>query len=81
MIPVPGDTTGDAYLNTAEVAQLLGVHRSYVSVLRTRMANGEGSAPESFRFGRTLFTRRSSVARFLEELEHGGEVTSLDQAG
>jgi hypothetical protein len=73
MIPVPGDTTGDCYLNTAELAQLLGVHRSYVSVMRSRH-----DAPASFRFGRTLFTRRSEAARYLEELEGR---TDADETG
>ena len=74
MIPIPGDTTGDCYLNTAEVAQALGTTRGFVSVLRSREARGEGTCPPSFRFGRTLLTRRSSLAAWLESLEESGEV-------
>ena len=72
MIPVPGDTTGDCYLSTAELADILGCTRGYVSVLRSREARGEGTAPPSFRFGRTLLTRRSAAAAWLEGLEESG---------
>ena len=69
MIPVPGAEDGDCYLSTAELADILGCTRGYVSVLR-----GRNDAPSSFRFGRTLLTRRSEAARYLEAKEHGGEV-------
>ena len=72
MLPVPGDDS-DVYMNTAEVAEALGCTRTHVSVLRSRARkgdeNGNEAAPAWFRFGRTLYTRRSSVARFMENLE------------
>ena len=69
MIPVPGDATGDCYLTTAEVAAALGVHRSYVSVMRSRH-----NSPPSFRFGKTLLTRQSAIATWLEEQEGQADV-------
>jgi hypothetical protein len=74
MIPVP-DESGDVYWNTAEVAEALGCTRSYVSVLRSRAKEGKGSAPPSFQFGRTLWTRKSAVAAWLSEQEE----TNLEQ--
>lgn len=68
MIEIPASTE-DAYLTTQEVADMLHVHKSYISDLRKT-----GVAPRSFHFGRQLLTRRSSMLDWLltqeEELPH-----------
>jgi excisionase family DNA binding protein len=63
MIELP-EATGDAYLSTQEVADMLHVHRSYISDLRRT-----GTAPRSFHFGRQLLTRRSEVLSWMETRE------------
>jgi hypothetical protein len=69
MLQIPGDESGDVYLSTAEVAELLQCTRGHVSTLRSRAARGEGPELAGFRFGRSFLTRRSSVRAFLEGLE------------
>jgi excisionase family DNA binding protein len=66
---IPLDDENDAYLTTGEVAEMLGVHKSYISVLR-----GRGDSLPSFRFGRVLLTRRSTVINFLAQEEHADDV-------
>lgn len=63
MIALPADTE-DAYLTTQEVADMLHVHRSYISDLRKT-----GTAPRSFHFGRQLLTRRSEVLSWMQTQE------------
>jgi predicted DNA-binding transcriptional regulator AlpA len=64
MLPIPNDESGDCYLTTSEVADVLGCTRSFVSVMR-----GRNNAPPSFKFGKTLLTRKSSIATWLLEQE------------
>lgn len=64
MIELPSPDAPDAYLTTQEVADMLHVHRSYLSDLRKTH-----SAPKSFRFGRQLLTRRSNVLLWMETQE------------
>jgi excisionase family DNA binding protein len=64
VIELPAKDAAEAYLTTQELADMLHVHRSYISDLRRT-----NQGPKSFRFGRLLYTKRSEVMAWLAATE------------